>query len=519
MATLQKLPPTQGLTRGDGIWRLDWLGDCAYPAAIRRYSQPSVKAVLSPVLCDKDDLSVLLSSEGTDHHHQIERWVAISALPILTIGSLWQKGAKVYEPDYQVEIFKNLKINPETASFMKAGKDLDEHFLLPMGKHPWHRLHTHSYCVLVALENGKRLVIPCMELIRFYFGSSSNFIQRLFTEPLSEGTLWISKKYDPFTDSMHLVLANRLSGASASDIGRIAGSKMAWRSAAGIYSSCAKAGVQGQPIYPYTGFPFEGETDLSVSGIWLPFGDQQDETFLVYRINTCTYPFPFKKLTYNLANSRVSTGGGEGGKAKGHGLKQGRPKNAEVVNKEPGNNKSQRTAEYTSKVKFPDLARKWVWRTKVEEAEKADVFLRKADGTLEQIAFGESKSESDYAGLDLRQNTTGQKEKDKPLPQFVLDGLKMLAEDPQYGAAGVELKVVCPKGKDRPIFNLPYIVNEDGEMEEGSYFVKEDGGVRQRRGCWVEAGKRKYLLNEGKEKISRQDSPTVKFLMLLESTI
>ena len=190
-----------------------------------------------------------------------------------------------------------------------------------------------------------------------------------------------------------------------------------------------------------------------------------------------------------------------------------------MVNKEPGNNKSQRTAEYTSKVKFPDLARKWVWRTKVEEAEKADVFLRKADGTLEQIAFGESKSESDYAGLDLRQNTTGQKEKDKPLPQFVLDGLKMLAEDPQYGAAGVELKVVCPKGKDRPIFNLPYIVNEDGEMEEGSYFVKEDGGVRQRRGCWVEAGKRKYLLNEGKEKISRQDSPTVKFLMLLESTI
>ena len=133
MTNLQKLPPTQGLTRGDGIWRLDWLGECAYPVAIRRYSQPSVKAVLSAVLCDKDDQAALLSPEGTEHRHQIERWIAISALPILTIGSLWQKGVKVVEPNYQVEAFKNLKINSDTASFIKAGKDLDEHFLLPMG--------------------------------------------------------------------------------------------------------------------------------------------------------------------------------------------------------------------------------------------------------------------------------------------------------------------------------------------------------------------------------------------------
>ena len=485
MATLKSIPPISGLTRGNGIWRLDWLGDCAYPASVKRYAQPSIKAVLSPLLCDSSDTNALLSPDSTDHHHQIERWPAISALPILTVGSLWQNGLKIAEPDYQKETFQKLTINPETASFTKAGKDIDGHFLLPLGHHPWHRLHTHSYCVMVALEGGKRLLIPCMEIIRFYFGSSSIFLQRLFTEPLSNNTLWTSKTFDPYIQHLHLVLADRLSGVSASDIGRITQSQFAWRSAAGIYSSCMKASMQEQPIYPCTGFPFEGNTDLEVSGTWLPFGDQENQTFLVYQIHSCAYPFPFKKLTYNLADSRVAVDAANHGKGNKRGAVRAPSDNAEVVNKEAGNNKSGRTAPFMTNVKFPDLARKKVWRLKAEEMESADVFLRKADGTLEQIAFGESTNATDHAGLDLQQYTPWQENKDESLPQFVIDGLKMLSEDPQYGAVGCELKVACPPGKRSPIFNLPYIVNEDGEIEEGSMFVKEDGGVRQRRGCWA----------------------------------
>ena len=95
MTVLNKLPPTQGLTRGDGIWRLDWLGECAYPAAIRRYSQPSVKAVLSAVLCDTDDQAVLLSPEGTDHNNQIERWIAIQPFPFSRLGAFGKKVPKL----------------------------------------------------------------------------------------------------------------------------------------------------------------------------------------------------------------------------------------------------------------------------------------------------------------------------------------------------------------------------------------------------------------------------------------
>ncbi|MGV0962441.1 MAG: hypothetical protein ACOYBT_00950 [Polynucleobacter sp.] len=498
MAILNCFHPIQELGGGDCIWRLDWLGDCGYPTTVRRYGQPSVKGVFSPLVCDKDDQAALLLPSATDHHHQKEVWLAISALPILTVGSLWQKGLKIAEPDFQLETFRDLKINPESASFIKAGKDIDGGFVLPLGSHPWHRLHTHAYCVMVSLPSGKRLVIPCIELIRFYFGSSSNFIQRLFIEPLGVNALWSSKTFDAKTQSLHLVLADRISGVSASDIGRIAGSQFAWRSAAGIYSSCMKASIQNLPIYPYTGFPLEGKTDLGVSGVWLPFGGKENDTFLVYQINTCTHPFPFKRLTYDLADSSVQAGNGGDGKSKaGSTTARGGSDKAQVVNKEPGNNKAQRSAVFTAKTKFPDLEKKPVWRLKAEAMESADVFLRRADGILEQIAFGESGYATDHAGLDLQQFATWQENKDEPLPQFVIDGLKILVEDPRYGAIGCELKVVCPPGKRCLIFNLPYIVNGDGEIEEESMYVKESGGIRQRRGCWVIGVKRLYLVHEG----------------------
>lgn len=139
VANLRVIPAIKDLIKDDRIWRLDWFGDCGYPTTVRRYGQPSVKVVFSPLVCDKEDQATLLLPGSTDHHHQKEVWLAISALPILTIGSLWQEGLKIAEPDYQPEVFRDLQINPDTTTFIKAGKDVDGSFVLPLGSHPWHR--------------------------------------------------------------------------------------------------------------------------------------------------------------------------------------------------------------------------------------------------------------------------------------------------------------------------------------------------------------------------------------------
>lgn len=485
---MDAMPKLSNLTPDDRVWRLDWLGECGYPGSIRRYSQPSIKVVLSALSCDPDDLATLLVPECTDHQRPHETWAPISALPLLAIGDLWQDGRQVSSPDYQMEAFKGLAVNADSACFVKAGLAIDEYFLLPLSRHPWHRLQTQSYCVAITLDTGKRLLVPCAEIIRFYFGSSGNLLHRLFTAPLTASALWTSKRFNLVNRHLHLTLADRLSGASATDIGRIAESKLAWRAAAGIFASCQKATAQRLPAHPYTGFPFEGVTDLAASGIWLPFGESENETFIAYRLRSCSHPFPFRSLSYEATDRKAwhgASGNREAGKAA---FSRSRPKVTETVDADPSSIKKSRTARFAGKHRFPDLLRKQVWREKIEAMPNADVLLRHADGSLEQVAFGESDDTSDVAGVDAQEDLVGDAKSpvDDTLPWFVLAGLKAIAEDRSYAPVGATVKVVCPEGKNKPVFYLPMLVNEDGEIDARLLFTGADGGTNPKRGCFVE---------------------------------
>lgn len=485
---MNAVPNLPNLTPDDRIWRVDWFGDCGYPGSVRRYSQPSVKVVLSALRCDPSDQLALLTPEATNHQRSHETWVPVSALPIVAIGDLWQSGERITSPDYQKESFNKLQITPETAIFVKAGLALDDRFLIPLNHHPWHRLHTQSYCVSISLPGQRRILVPCMEIIRFYFGSSSNLLQRLFTNPLTQSTLWTTKRFDPVTHHLHLVLANRLSGVSASDIGRIAESPLAWRSAAGIHASCQKASVQRHPVYPYTGFPFEGQTDLMASGIWLPFGDIENATFLVYRLISCSHPFPFKSLSYEAPDRKAlyDRKRDQGSKASSFAKGQ-KSRESQIVDKDPDAKKNGKSPRVQIDHRFPDLVSKPVWREKLEAIPKADVFLMKKDGSLEQVAFGEGCGQSDATGTDVRLGTDVDAADDSvALPRFVKRGLKMIAELPEFVEEKPELKLVCLPGKTKPVFSLPVVIDEDGEIDQKLLFRSTSGVTRSPRVSIVE---------------------------------
>ncbi len=502
------------LTPDDRPWRIDWFGDVGYPGNIRRYAQPSIKVSLSPLRCDPVEHAALLLSDSTDHQHQHEVWAPIAALPMLSIGDLWQGGQQIASPNYQVESFKGLAINPESTAFVKAGLALEEHFLLPLSHHPWHRHHTQSYCVAVSLGDQCRLLVPCAEIIRFYFGSSSNFLQRLFTAPLAQDSFWTHKHFNPASRHLHLVLANRLSGLSAPDIGRIAESKFAWRAAAGIHASCQKATAAGHPAYPYTGFPFEGTTDLVASGLWLPFGDQENTTFLAYRLRSCSHPFPFLSLSYEASDRKARYGtaenSGTGGKTFSRSSLRGQK--GEMAETDPGANRAQRLGVLTVQHRFPDLHRKQVWREKIEAMPQADMYLRRADGSLEQVAFGESEGHSTTPAIDVAQPVFGEAtSKDASLPWFVRMGLKQIATNPSYASVNQVTKVIAPTGMTHPVFALPVVIDEDGVIDTALIFTKTDGRTRQRRGCFVESSSSAWSHNylvilEG---LSQNDQPQI----------
>jgi hypothetical protein len=350
-----------------------------------------------------------------------------------------------------------------------------------------------------------------MEIIRFYFGSSGNLVQRLFTGPLTDGTLWSSKHLDMTNGHLHLVLANRLSGMSAADIGRIAESRFAWRAAAGIFASCQKAAVQRQPIYPYTGFPIEGVTDLAASGIWLPFGKQEKATFLVYRLRSCSHPFPFNSLSYEAADRKAWHGSsGESQTQEGKPSRL-RSKQSSTVEQDAGDKKTQRTATFASRHSFPDLQRKSVWREKIEAMASASVFLRHEDGRLEQVAFGEGSGDPNVASVD---QTQGAGASDAPLPKFVQVGLNIIKNTPEYALPESVVKLISPPGIPSPVFSLPVVIDEFGEVDSRYQYASSGGSARPLRGCFVEVAgeapeKQRLLIVEGR---TRFGAPVIRIV-------
>jgi hypothetical protein len=203
--------------------------------------------------------------------------------------------------------------------------------------------------------------------LRFYFGSSSTLISRLFDAPFDTRNFWLDEEAYAQSHAAKLHLAAGISGRSASDIGRIAYSKSARLAAEMIGASCIAASANGDPVYVKTRFPFEGESSISASGKWLKSGANERKVFLVFKLLTCSHPFPFAKLHYTLEKSGGSAGlstSAETPSARRKTVSAPKRLDSKVISDdEPFRSKPPRgIGMLFGRMQFPDLARKPVSR-------------------------------------------------------------------------------------------------------------------------------------------------------------
>lgn len=281
-----------GFPRDGNTWKLLWFGPVDFPNPIDRNRQASVCLSLSKVS--------MVSAMRGHFEMPIERYVSVGTLTILRIGDIFKNGRLMTFGGGSHESFSDVDIDPATTEIVKAGSSEDGHYLLPLQHHTEHRAHTKSYCVRVRLADGRYLIVPCLELVRFYFGSSSALLGKLFRPQLEREHL-----YDPLRSSlrknrphMFLRLSDGIPARSAKDVARIVGTQEGWKSAAWVGGSMA---IGGRECYVRTGFPFVGRTNLRARGLWLPHGDRSKQTFVVHQLLSCTHPFPFGSLSYDEA--------------------------------------------------------------------------------------------------------------------------------------------------------------------------------------------------------------------------
>jgi hypothetical protein len=477
------LPSVFAFPKDGNSWRIDWFGDIAFPNRLLRRTQPSVLVHLSRVLDNsfRENPAVLLSPETTFASKQRKVWISVGTLPLLGVGDIWRDGQLEMRPNYESEYFSDLEINPETAVLIKAGLNLEERgFLLPLSEHPWHRQCTQSYCLMVELPHNRRLIIPCMELIRFYFGSSSNLLTKLFLPPLSRDALYSKPHFDKATGRLNLQLAAGISGVSAADIGRLHMDPVAWRAAAHVGASLLKSSVTGQGAYPQAYFPFEGQTSLIATGKWLPFGDEPSATFIVYSLRSCSHPFPFRSLRYDIkdrrsptATSKSTTPNGSPGR---HIRKPARNSpDQQLVECDASSKLARQAKPMWNAARFPDLAAKTIWKNRILLAPTDDVaFAGTSANGVQYAAVGETGSERRVRSVDLQ--VRSRRDSDFPVPDFlreIVDELKTLED--------FKVELLTESDQDSWTIPITALANEDGEIDMILFVEVGENRLRERR--------------------------------------
>ncbi|CAG0995508.1 hypothetical protein RHDC4_02793 [Rhodocyclaceae bacterium] len=454
-------------------WRLDWIGDVFYRRQ-HRYTQPFIRIALSRISLDPAGIwSFPTGSHGWPEQCQVS--VPVSTLTALRIGTVWVNGALHADPKYVRETFQ-VTANRDSTTVIKAGVADDEgHFILPFEAHPYHKAHTHSYCLQALVARNVRLVIPAPELIRFYFGSSSTFLGRLFQGPFREDSFWTQAKIDD-KGVAKIDLAKGISGISAPDVARIAFDPVALHAAKLISHSLMARSSPEERSYPKMVFPFNGNTLLTAMGVWLP--GVAPSTFLVFQLLSCTHRLPFAKLDYTLQKRQ--------GLRETNPVRDGSINNRSVMRKSsipatdhrlasdaPDSRWQSSEWRIQSASRFPDLDRKQIIRADPTAAIRV-IWADAGDEPI-TIALGDGEGKTGIRRIDLVAASDAPVPKGHPLQgsAFAIHVNEIVQKLLEEGRT--VLFVPLDVRQRFPQFSImPEMISEEGEIHPLSYL--EDGG-------------------------------------------
>lgn len=280
--------------------RIEWFGQ------VLRGTTTSVFVVFAPW----QENSSTGEIQASKNQH-VTLALPVAYLRLFRIGDIWQNGINTGFRDLVTRETFDLTIEEGTVEVRPAGLPLNANsdhpeYPLPFSAFGGHKEHTHAQCARIALDERTTLVIPCMELIRFYFGGSGSFLKRLFSGAFALDKLFVKARLNPMTGTANIDLAEDLIGTAAVTVARIAFDKQARSAASWIVNSGVAAAANKNRYYPKTTFPFHGRTKLTVDGRWIDNGGHR--VFLAEQLARCTHPFPFETLYYTTRRSPLSRG-------------------------------------------------------------------------------------------------------------------------------------------------------------------------------------------------------------------
>ncbi len=271
--------PSDGQT-----WRLHWFGDFSWQNGDLRFQQAFFPVRSPNYLNSIDYASIRLVETG------------VELLPHFAIGRCWRNQESV-KTGLTPQLLRGLQFpdNTQIEPVCPDGKT----GLVPFAAY---RLRPYLDARMAVVDGGdspyEQVLIPCHEILRFYYASSSVLIKRLLnprTTLDNPGLVFDPSKADLVDGHAFVVPAAGIPSSDAHVVARLALSKKAWVRACRIQSSLQKNHQNLGQAFPECLPPFDEPTDLTVEGVEVAGPVRR---FLVLRIRHCTGPFPYQSLTY-----------------------------------------------------------------------------------------------------------------------------------------------------------------------------------------------------------------------------
>ncbi len=237
---------------GNDFYRIDWLGNVVQ-RHVSAHSTPTVKIALSKI-GSEDQRSL--------NEKQIEIALPIAFLRLIRVGDVWQNGKKISDGQGERLTFANVEVNNETVDIKPVGFPIETEsgmeFPLPFDQYNGHREYTCSQSARIKIDEKTILFVPCMELIRFYFGGSGAMLSKIFSGPIAGKDLYESVQLNA-KQAATIKLARDIPGIAAPMVARIALDRQAENALNRIINSGVSAAANDTDYYPTTRFPFIGK--------------------------------------------------------------------------------------------------------------------------------------------------------------------------------------------------------------------------------------------------------------------
>lgn len=399
----------------DRLWRVDWMGVIQTNPAV--LSEPTIRIFLTRLTKPFGKRVDAFDLGNLDKSHRQHADVGIGVLPLIWIGSVWRNGRRVddnlrlEEFSFHVDTAEAEEITFSAGTTNYPFKRLIPAFEYPLGPIAWASTQYAPLVALNDLNNGNEILIPSIELIRFYYVSSSSTARGLFTDQYDTLIEKSEIQTGVVKPNVKLSLPSEVLRRDAWILARYVTSERMHDQVKKIRDWVVAKNAGGWEKKSVginsTIFPFIGETRLKAQGINIS-GEDGVSRILATRLLNCAHPFPYGEVSVEVETGPKNDNGEPGGPRIIYlGWPTGVvPEQKEFRNDQEADKNMARTLLDASEVRFEDLKGRKLKVIKVSSNKnKGEGIVFK--GGEEKGGLGTSEGtygESDVAPTELSQN-------------------------------------------------------------------------------------------------------------------